>query len=88
MPAVSVFFGITIPMYYRDHPPPHLHAWYQGQEALIDIQNGVVLAGAIPRRALRIVREWIDDHRMELMANWGRGEGREPFELIPGADVE
>jgi len=30
MPAISVFFGITIRMYYADHSPPHFHAEYQG----------------------------------------------------------
>ena len=25
MPEISRFFGITITMYYNDHPPPHFH---------------------------------------------------------------
>ena len=40
MPTISIFFGIIIQMYWRDHAPPHFHAWYQGKEALIDIATG------------------------------------------------
>jgi hypothetical protein len=26
MPTISQFYGITIRMYFDDHPPPHFHA--------------------------------------------------------------
>ena len=42
----------------------------------------------LPKRARRVVREWVLERQMELMANWARGERREPFEQVPGADVE
>jgi hypothetical protein len=45
MPTISYFFGITILMPYNDHPPPHFHAVYQGFEALVQIENGEVIAG-------------------------------------------
>jgi|GEM_PF-1936006 len=51
MPIVSVFFGITIRMYFGDHPPPHIHAAYQGQAALISIETGKVLRGSLRSRA-------------------------------------
>ncbi|MBI4446676.1 MAG: DUF4160 domain-containing protein [Acidobacteria bacterium] len=31
MPVVSVFFGIVIRMFHREHGVPHFHAEYQGQ---------------------------------------------------------
>jgi len=31
-----------------------------------------VIAGSLPGRALRLVREWIEEHRDELEANWER----------------
>jgi Domain of unknown function (DUF4160) len=34
MPIVSIFFGIVIRMFHREHAPPHYHASYQGFEAL------------------------------------------------------
>lgn len=30
MPAISMFYGIRIYMYARDHPAPHFHARYHG----------------------------------------------------------
>jgi uncharacterized protein DUF4160 len=88
VPTISIFFGIIIQMHWKDHAPPHVHAWYQGLEALIEIKTGEVLAGELPKRARRVVREWVLERQMELMANWARGERREPFEQVPGADVE
>lgn len=39
MPTISVFFGIIIRMFYRDHNPPHFHAEYQGQNATFDFDG-------------------------------------------------
>jgi hypothetical protein len=58
VPIISSFFGITIRMYHDDHPPPHIHAEYQGYEAFVSIDTGDVLEGQLPRRAAAIVREW------------------------------
>jgi hypothetical protein len=57
---------------FRDHPPPHFHARYGGDEALIEIASGDVLAGSLPPRAERLVREWTAMHREELSDNWTR----------------
>lgn len=46
-------------MYLGDHPPPHFHARYNGEVALIVIATGDVYAGSLPPRALRLVREWV-----------------------------
>lgn len=69
MPELSRFFGIVIVMYWRDHNPPHFHATYGGDEALISL-DGVVLSGKLPRRALSLVLEWLALHRRELTENW------------------
>jgi hypothetical protein len=45
VPTVSAFYGIVIEMYFGDHPPPHFHARYYGDEALIVIETGEVYAG-------------------------------------------
>ena len=86
MPTISIFFGIIVQMYWNDHAPPHIHAWYQGNEALISIEIGDLLQGGMSRKALRLLREWIGEHRQELLDNWQRGENLEPFYQIPGAD--
>lgn len=57
MPVISIFFGIVIRMYHREHGPPHFHASYQGFEALVVIADGSVFAGSLPRKALRLVQE-------------------------------
>ena len=58
MPVISYFFGIYIRMYHDDHNPPHFHAEYQGHEALFAIEDGRMLAGNMPSKAQRIIREW------------------------------
>ena len=40
MPELSRFLGIIITMYYNDHPPPHFHARYNQQIAIIDTELG------------------------------------------------
>ena len=70
MPEISLFAGIRITMYYDDHNPPHFHAEYAGFKALIDIQNGYVIGGALPNRQLKYVLAWADMHQDELMQNW------------------
>ena len=71
MPEISKFYGIIIYMYIDDHNPPHFHVWYDDYQAEITIKDGVV-TGSLPRRALRLVYEWLDLHRDELMENWER----------------
>lgn len=72
MPRISEFYGIVIEMYYGDHPPPHFHARYGGESAKIEIASGEVIAGSLPVRALRLVREWVEAHRDDLEVNWER----------------
>lgn len=88
MPIVSIFFGIVIRMFHREHAPPHFHASYQGFEALVAIADGKVIAGSLPRKALAIVQDWAANHRTELMANWQKGTNLLPMEMIPGADLD
>jgi hypothetical protein len=72
MPTISRFYGIVIRMYFSDHALPHFHAVYSGEEAVIAIESGEVIRGGLPERALRLVREWREIHRDELVANWAR----------------
>ena len=70
MPEISLFGGIRVTMYYNDHNPPHFHAEYNGMNAVVDIQNGYVIEGALPRRQLKLVLAWAELHQDELMQNW------------------
>ncbi len=82
MPRICAFYGIVIEIYFADHPPPHFHARYAGDEALIVISTGEVFAGALPGRALRLVLEWLEQHRSEVMANWDRASAGQPTEPV------
>lgn len=82
MPRISEFYGIVIEMYFRDHPPPHFHARYGGDEAVIAIATGEVIAGSLPGRALRLVREWTLMHGDELNANWDLARARRTLAAI------
>jgi hypothetical protein len=70
MPTLSVFYGIVIQMFWRDHNLPHFHALYGDHEAVFDLRDLRVLRGTLPRRATALVLEWADDHRDELMEDW------------------
>lgn len=70
MPTISRFYGIVIRMYFSDHAPPHFHAIYAGEEAVVAIETGEIIRGRMPDRALRLVREWASMHREELENNW------------------
>lgn len=70
MPRLSAFYGLVIYMYWRDHNPPHFHAEYGEHEALITIDDGLVFAGHLPPRALRLVRQWRRLHVEELQRAW------------------
>ena len=70
MPTISIFYGMVIQMYWQDHNPPHFHVRYGGDQAVIEIQTGLVTRGQLPSRALALVREWIALHRNELSEDW------------------
>jgi hypothetical protein len=81
MPVISTFFGIVIRMFYREHG-----AEYQGQQATFTF-DGQILAGSFRSgTALRLIKEWSLAHRVELEANWSRGQAGEPLERIAPLD--
>jgi hypothetical protein len=86
MPTISMFFGIIIRMYYAptEHNPPHLHAYYQGYKATINIYDGEIIQGQIPKKQLRLIIAWIEIHRDELLADWELCQnGEKPFQISP-----
>jgi Domain of unknown function (DUF4160) len=53
-------------------------------EMYFEIATGAVIGGSLPRNALRLVREWLEQHRAELEANFGRLEKEEvPKKIEP-----
>ena len=69
-------------MFFDKKHQPHFHAYYGGQSALVRIADGVFQEGELPPRAQRLVREWLDLNRAEILANWERGRRRKPLKRI------
>lgn len=72
-------------MYYNDHMPPHFHAEYNGNHALIDINNIQVIKGYLPNKQMRLILAWCTIHQDELMQNWEiikRYETIKPYKSI------
>ena len=82
MPEISRFLGIIVAMYYNDHSPPHFHARYGENEIRVNIETGEILSGAFPRRAQRLVLEWFELHRNELLEDWNLAQDRKPLNKI------
>ena len=84
MPELSRFYGITIRMYFDDHLPPHFHAVYGGDEAVIGIDSLGLLRGRLPVRALGLTVEWASSHQAELQDAWNRAKRLEtPGKIAP-----
>ena len=84
MPIISEFEGIEIYLYFDDHMPPHFHAKYSGQDALIEIENACVLKGAIPSNKLKMVLAWAELHKNELKQGWEKAKNLElPSKINP-----
>jgi hypothetical protein len=81
MPEISRFLGIIIAMFYRDHAPPHFHAIYGEYEITVEIESGII-NGRFPKRALKLIFEWLELHREELLENWRLAEDRRPLNKI------
>lgn len=70
MPRIGEFYGNAVAMYYAEHGVPHFHVLYGGEDAAISIESLEILGGSLPERALRLVREWAEQHRTELERSW------------------
>jgi hypothetical protein len=58
MPEISRFSGIIIARFFEDHNPPHFHAGYGLDQAVIKVDGVSVLEGFLLPRALDLVVEW------------------------------
>jgi len=82
VPIISLFFGIVIRMFYKEHEPAHFHAEYQGQLGKFDLEGKMVVGNIQSRTALRLIREWASLHRRELETNWKKMKAGRPLERI------
>ncbi len=82
MPEISRFYGIIIRMYFDDHPPPHFHARYGNDQAVININTLAIISGKLPPRALGLVMEWATLYQSELKEVWKKAVNLEPLHKI------
>ena len=85
MPLISSFYGVLIYMYFMDnrqHRMPHIHAMYQGHEAVFAIDSAELLDGKFPVRQTRLVQAWIEIRREELNADWSLAIKGQPVERV------
>ncbi len=87
MAVIAMFYGIIVSMYYfdtRQHHRPHIHVKYQGQEVVLSIPEGEVLAGKLKTNKMKLVQAWIEIHQEELMADWElASSGENIFKIDP-----
>jgi hypothetical protein len=86
MPEISHFLGIIIRMHFNDQAPPHFHAEYGGEDAVIEIGTLAVRRGRLPRRVFALVVEWAILHCEALSADWERARQGLPLEKIEPLD--
>lgn len=82
MPAISMFYGVVIYMYFFDderHKTPHIHAKSQGQEAVYSITDASVLSGDLPISKTRLIQAWIEIHRESLLSDWELAVAGQPL---------
>jgi hypothetical protein len=81
-----MFYGIVIRMYFApgEHQPPHLHAYYNEDEASLDLRTCEITEGKLPRRQTKLLLAWAELHQDELLADWKLVmNGEEPFKIQP-----
>ena len=72
MPILSNFYGISIKMYFQqsEHNPPHIHAIYGKYMGVVNIKTGEIIEAKLPQRALKLVQEWLNINKEEVLKIW------------------
>jgi len=72
MPVISRFYGIVIKMYFQqvDHNPPHIHVLYGEYNGVFEIESLSMVEGDLPKRAIELVKEWLEINQQELLQIW------------------
>lgn len=68
-------------MNFADHTPSHFHAWYGDYKVIVSIKDGII-KGEMPGRAVKMILEWLDLHRDELLQNWENAQNGTPLNKI------
>ena len=81
LPEVTRFLGIVIKIFCRgEHNPPHIHAVYGEYNGLFDIATMTMFEGDLSNRIQKLVKEWGEQYKDELLLMW---ENKELKKLPP-----
>ena len=72
MPIIARFYDIVVKMHYMEdeHKPPHVRVRYNWHEGVFNIATGDMTKGNLPKNAIRLVKDFISQHRERLLAMW------------------
>ena len=78
MPEIAIFYGIIIRMFFKpkEHNPPHIHAEYGEYYITVSILDCTIIKGKFPNKAYKLVCEWIELYRSDLLDIWEKQEFR------------
>lgn len=82
MPIIARFYGILIKMYFREHGVPHFHALYGEYNGVFQIEKLEMIEGDLPKRAQKMIKEWADRYRDDLLEMWKT----QNFKNLPGLE--
>lgn len=72
MPVITRFYGIIIKMYFsqKEHGVPHFHAIYGERNGVFSIESLDMIEGDLPVRCQKLIFEWANLYRNELLDIW------------------
>lgn len=62
--------GMTIVINPNEHPPPHFHVQYAGNNVSFTIKECKLLAGSIGNREIAIIKHWHKFSKTRLIQKW------------------
>jgi hypothetical protein len=83
MPRIARIGTLTVLIYYNDHNPPHVHFRGPGLPCAVEI-SGEGIRGDVSSKQHHEFRQWVDDHRTELLELWDRACRGQPLAPIGG----
>ena len=79
MPPIADIAGWRAFVYANDHGIPHIHLRRSGESVAVSIMDGRVIVGELPSDMRKVVTQWLEVHRDEVLEAWSAvREGRHP----------
>lgn len=76
MPIICEFLGVQVFMYFKEHNPPHVHIRCSGKEATVNIETCEIMYGEIAKNRTKLVLEFVNCYKKQLMDMWNNKEIR------------